>query len=329
MSSSSSSKVYLITGSNIGLGYDAARQLAMKPTTKKVYLACRTKSKALKAIDDLVEKYDIPASKLAFVPFNASADKLTIAKEIIQALPRNETLHGIILNAGGIGSDAEAKAMGPNHVTQQMQINLIGHIHLVDALQQHNFLRAHETTIVFSGSEGARGVPVMGMAAPKIPQTTDQVKKLIDGSGAKKMAPMDYYCYVKGVGTLYWSEWARRNPEYYILTVSPGATSGTNIGSHEGMGKINQVLFPLLFKMMGPLGVTHRLEKGAKRYVEAVNREGQFEAFPTGAFVASAHGVSGPVSDQGMRKEKRAAQYGDVSTQEAVFEAVQAFAVTV
>ena len=208
MSSSSSSKVYLITGSNIGLGYDAACQLAMKPTTKKVYLACRTKSKALKAIDDLVEKYDIPASKLAFVPFNASADKLTIAKEIIQALPRNETLHGIILNAGGIGSDAEAKAMGPNHVTQQMQINLIGHIHLVDALQQHNFLRAHETTIVFSGSEGARGVPVMGMAAPKIPQTTDQVKKLIDGSGAKKMAPMDYYCYVKGVGTLYWSEWS-------------------------------------------------------------------------------------------------------------------------
>ena len=47
----SSRKVYLVTGANIGLGLDAVRQLALQKDTKTVYLACRTKSKALKAID--------------------------------------------------------------------------------------------------------------------------------------------------------------------------------------------------------------------------------------------------------------------------------------
>ena len=326
--SSSSSKVYLITGSNIGLGYDAARQLATKSYTRKVYLACRTESKALKAIDELVQKYDIPASKLAFVPFDASADRNTIAAAIVGALPRSETLDGVILNAGGIGSDSQNKPMGPNHVTQQMQINLIGHIHLVDALQKNGFLQANKTTIVFSGSEAARGVPLMAMAAPQIPKNTEDVKKLIDGTSAKKMDSMEYYAYVKGVSALYWSEWARRHPEYYVLTVSPGATAGTNIASHEGMGKFNQIMFPILLKMMGPLGVTHKLEVGAKRYVDAVNREGIYHEFETGAFVASAHGVSGPVKDQSKRKDKRAAQYGDLIKQEAAFAAVQAFAIT-
>merc|ERR1712038_208918 len=100
------------------------------------------------------------------------------------------------------------------------------------------------------------------------------------------------------------------------------------MGAHTGMGKIKQMMFPLAFKMMVPLGLMHKVEVGAKRYVDAVNREGGFADFQSGTFLASAHGVSGRVSDQAMRKEKRATQYGDIHKQGAAFAAVQSFAVT-
>lgn len=49
---SQSGKVFIITGANSGIGLEAARLLGYKGG--KIILACRSESKALKAIDDLV-----------------------------------------------------------------------------------------------------------------------------------------------------------------------------------------------------------------------------------------------------------------------------------
>ena len=46
----------LITGANIGLGKETARQLALKNETKKVILFCRNQAKAEAAKQDLEEK---------------------------------------------------------------------------------------------------------------------------------------------------------------------------------------------------------------------------------------------------------------------------------
>ena len=46
----------LITGANIGLGKDTARQLALKKGTKKVILFCRNPAKAEAAKKDLEEQ---------------------------------------------------------------------------------------------------------------------------------------------------------------------------------------------------------------------------------------------------------------------------------
>ena len=40
------SKVYLVTGANSGLGLESVRRLAMIPSTKKVYMGCRSEKKA-------------------------------------------------------------------------------------------------------------------------------------------------------------------------------------------------------------------------------------------------------------------------------------------
>lgn len=78
-------KTYLVTGANQGLGLEAVRQLALLPQTKRVYMACRTESKALAAIKKLVEENSsnrgIDKNKLVFVSFDASDSKEMIAKK--------------------------------------------------------------------------------------------------------------------------------------------------------------------------------------------------------------------------------------------------------
>ena len=39
-------KSVLITGANVGIGKETARQLAKKPETEKIYLACRNEGRA-------------------------------------------------------------------------------------------------------------------------------------------------------------------------------------------------------------------------------------------------------------------------------------------
>jgi NAD(P)-dependent dehydrogenase (short-subunit alcohol dehydrogenase family) len=327
-SSNNSNKIYLVTGSNSGLGLDAARQMALKPETKRVYLACRTESKALAAIDSLVMDYTVPREKLVFVPFDASASKETIATQITAGLlvpsSSDEKIDGLIFNAGGMGFDNSGLATGPNNVLDMFQINLMGHIHLLDTLKSNNYLKPNETVIVYAGSEAARGVPVMGMSAPKLPDSLEEYQKVINGTAFKKFDTMEVYGQVKAIAALYWASWAREHPQYYVISVSPGATRGTAIAGHKSIPKVMRVIFPTVFRMMDFLGMAHPVRVGAKRYVDAVDRQGDFEQFASGSFVASAHGVSGRVMDQS--KHPRGAVFADHKKQDIVYNAVQAFA---
>lgn len=99
----SATKNYLVTGANSGLGLDASRQLSLLPDTKMVYMACRTESKALKAIDDIVRKANAPNDKLKFIKFDSSSTKRDI-QHVIDDLAEGEKLDGLILNAGGMVS---------------------------------------------------------------------------------------------------------------------------------------------------------------------------------------------------------------------------------
>jgi NAD(P)-dependent dehydrogenase (short-subunit alcohol dehydrogenase family) len=314
-----SNRVYLVTGSNVGLGLEATRQLALKQDTKKVYLACRTESKAVAAIGSLAKDFNIPKEKLSFVPFDGSASKATIATKIFGALPNDEKIDGLIFNAGGPGHDNTGKAGGPNNVVDSFQINLIGHIHLLEALKSNNNLKPNETDIIYAGSEVARGGP--GIAAPKLPDSVDGYRDLLVGKAFKKYDTMKTYAYVKAVAALYWSAWARENPEYFVVTVSPGATSGTAGATQKGLPKAMRVMAPVLMRIFDVIGMSHPVEVGAKRYVDAVGREGDFEQVSSGSFMASARGVAGRVIDQ--TKLPSGAIFADTKTQELAFQAVQ------
>jgi hypothetical protein len=132
---------------------------------------------------------------------------------------------------------------------------------------------------------------------------------------------MDVYSHVKGMASLYFAAWAKKHPEYHVLSVSPGGTKDTNVANHDGVPAHFRMMMPVMFKMMSALGLAHRLEVGAKRYVDAVTRENGYGKYPSGTFVASMSDMSGRVGDQSMHR--KGTMYADVRKQEAMYQAVQ------
>jgi hypothetical protein len=157
-----------------------------------------------------------------------------------------------------------------------------------------------------------------------MPETPKDYKSIMDGSAFKKYDPMSVYAYVKGMAALYWSTWARKHPEHVVLTVSPGASRGTNAVAQDSLSSFMKFMFPIVLKIFSIFGGAHTASVGAKRYVDAMNHDGEFEKMESGAFWASLHGTSGRVGDQ--KKFRKGAQYGDVSKQEAAYQAIQAYA---
>ena len=126
-----------------------------------------------------------------------------------------------------------ADPRGPT-VYNMYQLNLIGHAQLIDILIESELLKTG-ARIVCSGSEAARGVRILMIGNPEMGDSVDWYTHRLTGgheegqpapSKAVAFSPMDTYAMVKGFMALYWSAWARRHPEFYVLTVSPGATAG-------------------------------------------------------------------------------------------------------
>ena len=315
------SQVYLVTGANSGLGLDTVRQLALMPTTRKVYLGCRSKVKVETAMEYLKTKHDIDATKLAYAHFDASEPQEAIARAMKESI--KDPLTGLVLNAGGIGHDTSQKPSGPNHVLDVYQINLIGHIQLVEALKTSNNLLAQGCKIVYAGSEGARGVPMMMIANPKLGTTAEWYKNQLEGGASKKkLDPMAIYALAKGMAALYFAEWARRNPDYSVWVVSPGGTSGTEALSAKAVPGHFKKMMPVMMPLMTAMGVMHPVEVGAARYVHALTAPNY--DFASGTFVASKRGTTGTLSDQ--TTSKRGKQYADMNKQKAAFDALSTYA---
>ena len=320
------SNTYLVTGANSGLGLDSVRRLAEMADTAKVYMGCRTEQKALDAMKVLHAR-GIDTTKLQYVQFDASKSEEEIKKTVKLGFQESE-LNGLILNAGGVGnSKTGGVAAGPNHVLDVYQINVIGHIQLVEALKAFNKL-ANNAKLVYSGSETARGVPIMGFPAPEMGNTQEWYTERLEGKSINKknFDPMEAYGTSKGFAALYFAEWARRNPNFMVWVVSPGAATGTNGYNVKAIPLHMRLTMPIMKPLMKLFGMFHSVEHGSARYIDTLLMKDH--NYPSGSFLASkATKMTGPLILQTTIPTGE--KYANPTMQKAAYEALSKYVTTV
>jgi NAD(P)-dependent dehydrogenase (short-subunit alcohol dehydrogenase family) len=201
----------------------------------------------------------------------------------------NGSLDALVMNAGGIGgkSPMDLTADGATYVFAS---NVLGHAVLLEGLLTENRLGE---VAVFAGSESARGVPKLRMKRPSFVSTSaDELATVIDGSyfANRKTDRNLAYGQVKYIGTLWMAYLARQHPDRRFITMSPGNTSGT-----DGPNGLALPLRLAARYVMPALGISHKLDVGARRLVDGVTDP----TLSSGVFYASAaNKLTGPLVDQ-------------------------------
>ncbi len=228
----------------------------------------------------------------------------------------NEPIDALIMNAGGMGGKSPF-SVNSYGVTSLFATNVLGHVVLLDALMKANKLKR---VALYAGSEGARGVEDMGMDRPDLnTSSVEEFTKVIDGTFFDEQAdPMLAYGYIKYVAALWMSSEARNNTNIRFITMSPGFTSGTSV--MNDLPPLKKLMFKyIMLPFVAPLkGLVHKLEKGAKRFVDGISDD----TLISGVFYASkAKKLTGPVVDQSTIFS----DLGNVTYQDNAHEAIHRF----
>ncbi|MBV8195724.1 MAG: SDR family NAD(P)-dependent oxidoreductase [Candidatus Dormibacteraeota bacterium] len=276
-------KTALITGANVGIGKEVARQLALRPEFARIYLACRNQDRATQAKADLEA---VTGRDIFDIVLMDVADLASVRGGLAAI---SGSLDALVMNAGVIGNQTlmESTADG---ATKLFATNVLGHAVLLEGLLTDNRLRE---VAVFAASEAARGIPRLGFKRPTFVSTsTDELSNVIDGSffAGRKYDRNLAFGQVKYIGALWMAHLARQYPDLRFVTVSPGNTTGTEAAAGASP--------PLRFvakHVMPHLSISHGVEVGAKRLVEGVTDP----KLSSGVFYASAAGkLTGPMVDQ-------------------------------
>jgi NAD(P)-dependent dehydrogenase (short-subunit alcohol dehydrogenase family) len=277
----------LITGANIGLGKETARQLALRKETKRVILFCRNQAKAEAAKKELEEK---TGKKIFEIVIGDVSDANSVRKA---AEKIKEPIDAVILNAGGMVGKTAAK-ITPSGMNEIAATNILGHVILVEELIKHNKLKK---AVLLASSEAIPGVKMLGMKPVAMKTSSvDEFAAVMDGSFlGNKFDMMQVYGYVKYVATMWMFSMARKYPDLKFVAMSPGNTGGTNAPDTIPQPMKFMLTYFMMPIVMPLMGVVHKLEVGAKRFVDGISDE----RYKSGIFYASKQGkLTGDVVDQ-------------------------------
>ncbi len=281
-------RVAMITGANVGIGKEVARQLALASQYGKIILACRSRTKA-----DLAKKeLQAATGKAIFaVTIMDVADPASVRAALASM---DQPIDDLVMNAGGSGGKTPL-ALTKDGVTEIFASNVLGHVILLDGLIGTGKLKR---AAVFAGSEAARGVPKLGMKRPVMATSSaDEFASLCDGSYFRGRKPDGTLAYgqVKYIAAMWMAATARRHPGLKLVTVSPGNTGGTQVTRDMPLPLrllLKSVLMPFV---LPAVGLAQGVDKGAERLIDGLNDP----ALKSGVFYASkASALTGPVVDQ-------------------------------
>jgi NAD(P)-dependent dehydrogenase (short-subunit alcohol dehydrogenase family) len=277
-------KTVLITGANVGLGKEIARQMATRPEIARIYLACRNQDRAETARAELEAETGRGIFEIVLMDVS---DPRSVRAGLAGI---DGSIDAVVMNAGGMGGKTPmaSTAEGATHMFAQ---NVLGHVVLLEALLAEDRLGE---VAVFAGSEAARGIPRMGFKRPSFVSTSaDELATVIDGSyfaGGKPDINLAYG-QAKYLGALWMAYLARQHPDRRFITMSPGNTTGTEAPRDLAL----PLRLAAKYVMPRIPGFAHALDVGAKRLVDGVTDP----TLTSGVFYASAaKTLKGPVVDQ-------------------------------
>ncbi|KAF6838778.1 retinol dehydrogenase [Colletotrichum plurivorum] len=216
-----SGKVLIVTGGNVGLGKETITQLS-KRNPARIYLAARTESKALAAIEDV--KKQVPnAAPITFLKLDLTSFE-SIKHAAKEFLAKEQSLHILINNAGimacppGTTEEGYEIQFGTNHM---------GHA-LLTKLLLPTLLKTAKSG---GGSAGGSDVRIVNLSSaaenwpPSNPYDPAELK-----SDMSSMTTWARYGGSKLANIHHARALARRHPELRCIAVHPGAVA-TNLTS--------------------------------------------------------------------------------------------------
>ncbi len=260
----------IITGANSGIGKETAKQLASIHHIKKIYLFCRNKESAKEA-QFYLEKI---SGRKIFRIVQVDLCDFDSIKNSVKKL--SSSVDGLIMNAGSINLN-DTKMYTKSGATYLAASNLLGHVILLNELLNYKLLKK---VAVYSSSEIIRGVPILFIKKPNFKCfTVEEFKNICDGSFFKEYDNANKsYGYLKYIATLWMSYMSREFKNIRFVSVSPGTTFGKNNSK-----KLMTFKKLIIHKILIVFGLMHKLEVGAKRYVDVLLND----TFKTGLFYGS------------------------------------------
>ncbi len=271
----------LVTGANSGLGFEASGQLA-EQGYHRVILTARTAEKAATARDQLFARTGSDVFETVILD---SDDLATVESAANELAERGGKIDLLLLNAGMAPTrDMVRSAQGIEGTVASM---LIGHHLLTSRLLEEDLL-SDTARIIIAGSEAARGdVPtfhpldVDAFAADHFDGDLEAaIEAQMRMEPPAKYNPSDVYTTAKMFVVWWAAELARSLPDgMTVNAVSPGSTPDTN-ASRNAPFYMRYLMLPVLKFVPG---MSHSLEDGAGRYLEAAGYGDEI----TGKFFAS------------------------------------------
>lgn len=277
-----SNRTALVTGSNSGLGFEAAALLADEGYGR-VIITARTDAKAGAARADLEARTGATVFESLTLELDDPASVEAAANTLSEEGGKIDVL---LLNAGvSPTKDITRTADG---IESTAAATLVGH-HLFTMRLLGAGMLSDEAHIVIAGSEAARGDVPMFKPVNVDALATEQFSGDLEATIEAQMRvspPIKYdsgsqYATVKMFAVWWVAELAERLPEgMTVVAVSPGSTPDTNAVRNAPF-LMKRVLLPI-FKIMP--GMSHTVTDGAGRYVDAAD----FGTEQNGKFFASA-----------------------------------------
>ncbi|MEM7638539.1 MAG: SDR family NAD(P)-dependent oxidoreductase [Pseudomonadota bacterium] len=277
----------LITGANSGLGFEAARQFALRDGVEKIVLACRNKARA----DEALQKLEAQTGKRIFEILIVDVGDLESCRKAAETLTTK--IDGVVLNAGG-GGGIEPTNVTKDGVTFIFAINVLGHVNFVDRMMDKGKL-SETGSVMYVASFAARGAPEVRVPKPPIRKgSVEEWTAVADGTKfGESSSYTDIYGATKLMGAMWTMSMARKHSKMRFMTIDPGMARGTS--GTKSLPVFQRLTMETAMWVMQTLGRAHSVDVGAKRYVDVMLNT---HDFTSGVWWGSKNGLTGQLADQ-------------------------------